>query len=64
VERHSESLVDVVSQLTLPAGTLYSWVATEASLSRKLRRVLLDEHKVDDKALKVAGYWRVEGDDE
>ena len=64
VERHNSQLTDVVSKLTLPAGTLYSWVATEASLSRKLRRILLDEHKVDDKALKVAGYWRVEGDDE
>jgi NADPH-dependent ferric siderophore reductase len=63
VERHSAQLTDVVSRLSLPAGTLYCWVATEASLSRKLRRILLDEHKVDDQALKVAGYWRVEGDD-
>lgn len=64
VERHRQSLTEVVSQLALPAGTLYAWVATEASLSRKLRRILLDEHKVDDQGLKAAGYWRVEGDDE
>lgn len=62
VERHQEDLTEVVRQLRPPTGALYAWVATEASLSRKLRRVLLDEHKVDDQALKVAGYWRVEGD--
>jgi NADPH-dependent ferric siderophore reductase len=64
VQRHQQSLVEVVSQLTLPAGKLFTFVATEAALSRKLRRVLLDEHKVDDDAFKVAGYWRLDPNDE
>jgi NADPH-dependent ferric siderophore reductase len=64
VERHQQSLLDVVSQLSPPAGKLFTFVATEAALSRKLRRVLLDEHKVDDDAFKVAGYWRLDPNDE
>lgn len=64
VERHQQSLLEVVSQLTLPAGKLFSFVATEAALSRKLRRVLLDEHTVDEDALKAVGYWRLDPNDE
>jgi NADPH-dependent ferric siderophore reductase len=64
VERHHQRLTEVVRQLTPPPGTLYAWVATEAKLSRTLRRVLLDEHQVDEQALKAAGYWRLETDDE
>jgi NADPH-dependent ferric siderophore reductase len=60
VLRHQQSLEHVVAGLTLPEGQLYAWIATEAALSRKLRRVLLDHFKLSDDAIKAAGYWRRE----
>ncbi|WPN99387.1 siderophore-interacting protein [Pseudomonas sp. MUP55] len=64
VVRGQDDLLDVVRNLTLPGGTLYSFVATESKLSRQVRRVLLDTHKVDEQYLKAAGYWRAEGSEE
>lgn len=60
VERHENSLEQVVSGLTLPGGQLYAWVATEAGLSRRLRRILLDHFKLSEDFIKAAGYWRLE----
>ena len=48
VLRGQDDLLDVVRNLTLPSGTLYSFVATETKLSRQVRRVLLDTHKVNE----------------
>ena len=59
-----DDLLDVVRNLTVPSGTLYSFVATETKLSRQVRRVLLDTHKVNEEYLKAVGYWRAEGSDE
>ena len=65
VVRGEGDLLDVTRQLSLPAGELYAWIATESALSRKLRRVLLDEFKLNETAVKAAGYWRLaETDDE
>lgn len=64
VLRGQDDLLDVVRNLTLPSGTLYSFVATETKLSRQVRRVLLDTHKVNEEYLKAVGYWRAEGSEE
>jgi NADPH-dependent ferric siderophore reductase len=64
VVRGEQDLLEVTRQLSLAAGDLYAWVATESSLSRKLRRVLLDEFKLDEAMIKAAGYWRADGTDE
>lgn len=64
VVRGKDNLLDTVHDLTLPSGSLYSFVATESKLSRQLRRVLLDTHKVNEDYLKAAGYWRAEGSQE
>ena len=64
VLRGQDDLLDVVRNLTLPSGTLYSFVATETKLSRQVRRVLLDTHQVDEDFLKAVGYWRAEGSDD
>jgi len=61
VLRGQEDLLEVVRNLTLPGGTLYSFVATETRLSRQVRRVLLETHKVNEQYLKAVGYWRAEG---
>ena len=64
VLRGQDDLLDVVRNLTLPSGTLYSFVATETKLSRQVRRVLLDTHKVNEQYLKAVGYWRADGSEE
>ena len=62
--RGQDDLLDTVRNLTLPGGSLYSFVATETKLSRQVRRVLLDTHHVDEAYLKAVGYWRADGSDE
>ncbi|MCF5368909.1 siderophore-interacting protein [Pseudomonas sp. PA-4-8C] len=57
VLRGQDDLLDVVRNLTLPSGTLYSFVATETKLSRQVRRGLLDTHKGKEEELKGVGYW-------
>lgn len=59
-----QDLLNTVEGLTIPSGTLYAWVATESTLSRKVRRVLLDTHGLNDEFVKAAGYWRLEGSTE
>ena len=51
-------------QLQLPVGKLYAWVATESKVSRQIRRVLLDEHALNETFVKAAGYWRLDGSDD
>jgi len=55
-----QDLLHTVEQLTPPPGSLYAWVAAEAALSRKVRRVLLDTHGLDEEFVKAAGYWRLD----
>jgi NADPH-dependent ferric siderophore reductase len=64
VLRGQVDLLDTVRTLTLPSGALYTFVAMETKLSRQVRRVLLDTHKVDEAFLKSVGYWRAEGSEE
>jgi len=64
VVRGQADLLDTVRALTLPSGALYTFVAMETKLSRQVRRVLLDTHKLDEAFLKAVGYWRAEGSEE
>ncbi|MGE7957407.1 siderophore-interacting protein [Pseudomonas sp. NPDC089530] len=65
VERDSgQDLIDTVRGLPLPGGKLYAWVATESKVSRQVRRVLLDEHRLDDEFVKAVGYWRLDNSEE
>lgn len=63
IVRGEQNLLDVTRRLEMPEGKLYAWVATESGLSRKLRRVLLDEFGLEEEFVKAAGYWRVVGVD-
>ncbi|RON78335.1 siderophore-interacting protein [Pseudomonas fluorescens] len=60
-EGGKDNLLSTVKQLQVPKGNLYAWVATETKVSRQIRRVLLDEHGLDEKLVKAVGYWRAEG---
>jgi NADPH-dependent ferric siderophore reductase len=66
VERDSgqQDLISTVRQLQVPTGKLYAWVATESKVSRQIRRVLLDEHALNEQFVKAAGYWRLDGSDD
>ena len=64
VIRGQDDLLETVQNLTLPGGSLYSFVATESKLSRQVRRVLLDTHQVNEEFLKAAGYWRAQDSQE
>lgn len=57
------NLLTTVQQIKRPGGNLYAWVATETKVSRQIRRVLLDEHGLDEQFVKAVGYWRLDGDE-
>ncbi|MHB2249607.1 siderophore-interacting protein [Pseudomonas fitomaticsae] len=63
-EGGKDNLLATIKQLQVPKGNLYAWVATETKVSRQIRRVLLDEHGLDEKFVKAVGYWRAEGSEE
>ncbi|MEO4017327.1 siderophore-interacting protein [Pseudomonas rossensis] len=64
-EGGKDNLLKTVKQLQVPSGNLYAWVATESKVSRQIRRVLLDEHGLNEQFVKAVGYWRAdESDDE
>ncbi|WP_095136923.1 siderophore-interacting protein [Pseudomonas sp. Irchel s3a10] len=60
-EGSKDNLLTTVKQLQVPKGNLYAWVATETKVSRQIRRVLLDEHGLNEQFVKAVGYWRAEG---
>ena len=60
IVRGEQNLIDVTRRLEMPEGRLYAWVATESGLSRKLRRVLLEEFGLDEAFVKAAGYWKLD----
>ncbi|WP_341521079.1 siderophore-interacting protein [Pseudomonas sp. G.S.17] len=64
IVRGEQDLVDVTRRLEMPEGQLYTWVATEAALSRRIRRVLLGEFGLDEALVKCSGYWRLDERDE
>ena len=63
-EGGKDHLLTTVRQVQMPTGKLYAWVATESKVSRQIRRVLLDEHGLDEQFIKAAGYWRLDESDE
>ncbi|MDE1168028.1 MAG: siderophore-interacting protein [Pseudomonas sp.] len=64
VKRHTGDLESVVTDLELPKGELYAWIATEAALSRRVRKVLLQARGLNEGQVKAAGYWRLDENDE
>ncbi|MHC8402605.1 siderophore-interacting protein [Pseudomonas sp. MDT1-17] len=58
-EGGKDNLLTTVKQLQVPSGNLYAWVATESKVSRQVRRVLLDEHGLNEQFVKAVGYWRL-----
>src|SRR5881394_274552 len=63
-EGGKDHLLSTVRQIQVPAGSLSAWVATESKVSRQIRRVLLDEHGLDEQFVKAVGYWRLDDSDD
>jgi len=63
-EGGKDNLLTTVKQLHVPSGSLYAWVATETKVSRQIRRVLLDEHGLNEQMVKAVGYWRLDDSDD
>ncbi|MEZ1316102.1 siderophore-interacting protein [Pseudomonas fluorescens] len=63
-EGGKNNLLTTVKQLQLPGGSLYAWVATESKVSRQIRRVLLDEHGLNEQFVKAVGYWKQDDSDD
>lgn len=63
-EGGKNNLLNTVKELQVPSGNLYAWVATETKMSRQIRRLLLDEHGLDEKLVKAVGYWRLDDSDD
>jgi NADPH-dependent ferric siderophore reductase len=63
-EGGKDNLLTTVKQLQVPSGNLYAWVATETKVSRQIRRVLLDEHGLNEQMVKAVGYWRLDDSDD
>jgi NADPH-dependent ferric siderophore reductase len=63
-EGGKDHLLSTVRQIQVPTGNLYAWVATESKVSRQIRRVLLDEHGLDEQFVKAVGYWRLDDTDQ
>lgn len=64
VQRHQQELLAVVKDLTLPEGQLYAWVALEKALTRKTKRLLIDDKGVNEDLIKAAAYWRLDPHDD
>ncbi|MEG0860359.1 MAG: siderophore-interacting protein [Pseudomonas sp.] len=64
VQRHQQDLLEVVKHLALPEGQLYTWVALEKALTRKAKRLLIDEKGVKEDLIKAAAYWRLDPHDD
>ncbi|MGH8376986.1 MAG: siderophore-interacting protein [Pseudomonas sp.] len=58
-EGGKDHLLSTVRQIKVPTGSLYAWIATESKVSRQIRRVLLDEHGLDEQFVKAVGYWKL-----
>ena len=64
VQRHQQDLLEVVKDMILPEGQLYAWVALEKALTRKTKRLLIDEKGVNENLIKAAAYWRLDPHDD
>lgn len=54
---HGRQLVEAVEELTIPPGTVFAWLAGEATMVRTLRRTLVAKG-IPKRAINFTGYWR------
>lgn len=64
VQRGHGNVLQVLKDLTLPEGQLYTWVALEKALTRQAKSLLIDDKGVNEAFIKAAAYWRLDPHDE
>ncbi len=50
---------ETTRELEAPGGELYPWLAGEAGVIKRLRRLLVNDHGVPRTAVAFMGYWRL-----
>ena len=58
VDVDSATLWDVPQETTAATARLYGWLAGEASVIKRLRRLMVQDHQVPRGAAAFMGYWR------
>lgn len=58
VYRDCDNLNDALRRMHLPQTALHAWVACESSVAKQIRTQLLDDHGVNPRYIRAAGYWR------
>ena len=53
------AIKDALSNLTLPDGDGYAWIACETKAARVIRSHLVKERNMNPKWVKAAGYWQL-----
>lgn len=51
-------LETALSEIVLPDGDYYAWIACESEIARSLRNILISNHEANPKWLRASGYWR------
>lgn len=54
---NSNLFLSALENLTIPEN-LFIWIATEAHVARKIRRVFINSYKINKEFIKAAGYWQ------
>lgn len=54
----SRTLVDALSQTSLPQGDFFGWIGCESQIAKELRTLLVAERGANPKWIRASGYWR------
>jgi NADPH-dependent ferric siderophore reductase len=54
----ARAIIEALSNLELPSGRCFAWVACESQSARAIRVYLRDERGFDKRRIKAAGYWQ------
>jgi NADPH-dependent ferric siderophore reductase len=54
----TDSLEQLLHDISLPSGDGYVWIACETVLAKRLRAVMVDHHQHPKAWIKAAGYWK------
>lgn len=62
IHRHGageDTLENAVAGLVFPRGSVFAWIAGEASMARRIRQHVVDQRGIDKAWVKAAAYWKI-----
>lgn len=54
----ADLFVQAFKHAPFPEKDFHTWIATETSVARQLRKILIEEYGINKKYIKAAGYWQ------